>query len=163
MINLSHPLGTTLWVSRRYSSESRETSSRHTGQRKIFDSLNMSKSKSPCPEHKLFVDFCDNPRDSDIRTIQGSHRYISLAMRDEIPKPKKAVLQTLFQEFSIEPIKNWVFNRMSKHMLLELALCLLQDIISKGPSRAKSIQLVAATTSDGEKTVVIDDDEGRDK
>ena len=123
----------------------------------------MSKSKSPCPEHKLFVDFCDNPRDSDIRTIQGSHRYISLAMRDEIPKPKKAVLQTLFQEFSIEPIKNWVFNRMSKHMLLELALCLLQDIISKGPSRAKSIQLVAATTSDGEKTVVIDDDEGRDK
>ena len=41
-------------------------------------------------------------------------------------------------------------------MLLELALCILQDIIKKGATRAKSIQLVVAKTSDGDKTVVIE-------
>ena len=117
----------------------------------------MSKSKSPSPEHKLFTEFCENPRESDIGTIQGSHRFISLAIRGKVPKPKKSILTSLFQEFSEEPIKDWVFNRISKQMLLELALCILQDIISKGAARAKSLQLVVATTSDGEKTVVIED------
>lgn len=119
----------------------------------------MSKSKSSPPEHKLFLEFCANPRDSDIQTVQGSHKYISLAIRGEITKPKKVVLIDLFQEFSTEPIKDYVFNRIPKLMLLELALCVLQDIIAKGPERARSLQLVVAKTSDGDKTVVIEEGE----
>ena len=116
----------------------------------------MNKSKSFSSEHKLFLKFCENPRDSDIQTIQGSHRYISLALRGETSTPKKSILITLFQEFSTETIKDWIFNRIPKRMLLELALCILQDIIKKGATRAKSIQLVVAKTSDGDKTVVIE-------
>ena len=43
-------------------------------------------------------------------------------------------------------------------MLLELALCILQDIIAKRSTRARSLQLVVAKTTDGDKTVVIEND-----
>ena len=121
----------------------------------------MNKSKPHQRELVLFREFCESPRDSGIVTIQGSHKYISLAIRGEIPTPKKSILTELFKEFSTEPIKDYIFKRIPKRMLLELALCVLQDIISKGTERAKSLQLVVAKTSSGEKTVVIngaDDD-----
>ena len=113
-------------------------------------------------EHDMFTEFCGNPRDSGIVCIQGCHRYISLAIQGEIPTPKKAILIALFKEFTSEPIKDYVFNRIPKKMLLELALCVLQDIISNGPERALSLRLKVAKTSEGVKTVVIGDDTGKD-
>ena len=105
------------------------------------------------------MSFCKQPRNSGIQVIQGSHKYISLAIRGEIPTPKKSILIGIFREFSAEPIKDYIFNRIPKKMLLELALCVLQDIIAKGSTRAKSLQLVVAKTTEGNKTVVIDEED----
>ena len=118
----------------------------------------MSKSKSNNLDKKLFTSFCQDPRGSTIQIAQGAHKFISLSIRGEIPTPKKSILIDIFREFSAEPIKDYIFNRIPKKMLLELALCILQDIITKGSTRAKSLQLVVAKTTDGDKTVVIEDD-----
>ena len=45
---------------------------------------------------------------------------------------------------------------MTKSILQELALCLLQEIISGGPKRAASLNLVVEETKSGGKTVVVE-------
>ena len=122
----------------------------------------MSKSKKNDLDKKLFMTFCQDPRGSTIQIVQGAHKFISLSIRGDLPTPKKSILIGIFREFSAEPIKDYVFNRIPKKMLLELALCILQDIITKGSARAKSLQLVVVKTSEGDKRVVIDEDNADD-
>ena len=77
-----------------------------------------------------------------METLQGTHKYISLALRNEIPSPKKSILIDIFHEFTTEPIKDYVFQRINKKMLLELALRVIQEIAEKGAERAGTLQLV---------------------
>ena len=90
-----------------------------------------------------------------METLQGTHKYISLVVRNKIPSPKKSILINLFHEFTVEPIKDYVFHRINKTMLLEPALRILQEIAEKGAARTKSLQLVVEKTSNGSKSVVI--------
>ena len=90
-----------------------------------------------------------------METLQGAHKYISLVLRDKTPSPKKSILINVFHEFTVKPIKDYVFHRINKKMLLELALRVIQEIAENGAERAKSLQLVVEKTSNGSKTVVI--------
>ena len=78
-----------------------------------------------------------------------------MVLRNKSSVPKKTTLSELFQEFMTEPVKQYVFNRIPRRMLLEVALCVLQDIASKGVSRAKTLQLEVVKTSAGGKTFAI--------
>ena len=99
--------------------------------------------------------FCKNPRDFHMETLQETHRYISLALRNEIPAPKKSILIDIFREFAANPIKDYVFHRINKKILLELALRIIQEIAEKGAEHAWTLQLVVGKTSNGIKSVVI--------
>ena len=89
-----------------------------------------------------------------METLQDAHKYISLALRNEIPAPKKSILIDLFHEFSLEPIKDYVFHRINKTIILELALRILQEIVEKGEKRDGTLQLVIEKTSSVTKSVV---------
>ena len=99
--------------------------------------------------------FSENPRHFNIKVLQGSHKFISLALRNKTTAPKKSTLIDIFNEFASEPIKDYVFHRISKKLLLELALRIIQEIVQKGVDRASSLQLVVQKTSNGAKSVVI--------
>ena len=113
------------------------------------------------PEQTLFQEFCLNPKEPTIEIIQGSHRFISLSMENGSSIPKKSTLSELFKEFMTVPAKQYVFDRIPRRMLLELAICILQDIASRGVLRAKSLRLevVKTTATAGGKTIVIGRDE----
>ena len=91
--------------------------------------------------------------------IKGPHRFINDVIQGREEGPNRAVLITLFNEFVDGEIKDYVYHRMKKPILLELALCILQEIGSFGVGRAKSLRLkVVKTCSEGKqvKQVVID-------
>ena len=54
-----------------------------------------------------------------------------------------------------ESVKNYVFHRISRKLLLELAIRILQEFIERGPERASSLKLVIAKTTDGDNTILI--------
>ena len=62
----------------------------------------------------------------------------------------------LFENFTKTPVKGYVYSRMTKKILQELALRVIQEIILGGSARAQSLQLVVGETRTGGKTVVID-------
>ena len=128
----------------------------HSSLSENFSVFNMEKSKNtPNSEVDFFKIFCENPRHFDINVLQGSHKFISLVLRNKTPAPKKSILIDIFNEFTSEPIKDYVFHRISKKLLLELALRIIQEITEKGAGRANSLQLVVEKTSNGAKSVVI--------
>ena len=73
--------------------------------------------------------------------------------------PKNSILIGLFNEFTKVPIKPYIFQRMTQPILQELALCILQELISYGPSRAHNLTLVLEETKANGKTVVIAQEE----
>ena len=117
----------------------------------------MDKSNKDSDESRLFNQFIDDPMDSNVETIQGAHRYISLSIRGDVSGPKKSVLVDLFREFLIQPVKDYVFARMSKSILLELALHIFQDLIANGPERARELELALENAQNGGKRIVIAD------
>ena len=100
------------------------------------------------PEQTLFEEFCLNPKDPTIEIIQGSHRFISLSMKNGPSIPKKSTLSELFKEFMTVPAKQYVFNQIPRRMLLEIAICILQDIVSRGISRVKALRLEVTRTKE---------------
>ena len=55
-------------------------------------------------------------------------------------------------------MKDYVYRRMTKSILLELAFWLIQELISGGPALAVNLNLVTDETKSGGKTVVIGKD-----
>ena len=51
----------------------------------------------------------------------------------------------------------YVFKRLGKKILQELALCILQDLATNGPGRAKTLELEVVKASSGGKVVKIVD------
>ena len=116
---------------------------------------NMEKSNNDGIGKEFFEKFCENPRGSDIETVQGSHKYISSIIQQKNPPVKKSTLIDIFNEFTVEPVKNYIYHQISKKLLLELALRIFQDIIQNGEERASSLKLVLTKAVTGEKTVGI--------
>ena len=96
-------------------------------------------------------------RDVPIEVFNGAHKYIARATKDPKSGPKVADLVEFFNHFSQEKIQYYNFSRMTKPLLLELALCVIQEILLNGIGRAKSLQLVLVKTKFGGKTVKIAD------
>ena len=118
---------------------------------------NMEKISEKQTDLDYFMKFHENPRTADNKVIQGAHRFIALAIKNQTNLPKNAVLIDIFREFLEEEVRDYVFTRMTKPILLELALCILQDLARGGPDRAKSLFLVVEKTESGGKTVVLPD------
>ena len=106
---------------------------------------------------ECFKRFCNNPRNGDLEIFQGSHKFLTLVLAQKISSPfaKKSILIGIFNEFIEEPVKNYVFNRISRKLLLELAIRILQEFIERGAERASSLKLVVAKATDGENTILI--------
>ena len=113
---------------------------------------------SPSPEHKLFTEFCRDPKDPTVEIIQGAHRFISLAIKNGTSVPKKSTLSELLREFMTVSVRPYVFQQIPRKILLELALCILQDIASRGVSRAKTLRLeLIKTTAGGKKIAIVEE------
>ena len=96
-------------------------------------------------------------RDVPIEVFKGAHKYIARATKDPKMGPKVADLVEFFNHFSQEKIQYYNFSRMTKPLLLELALCVIQEVLYNGIGRAQSLQLELVKTNFGGKTVKIAD------
>ena len=115
----------------------------------------MEKSNTVNSGITFFREFCKNPRNFSLEIVQGAHKYISLVLAKKVPSVKKSILVGIFNEYIDQPVKDYVFLRIPKNHLLELALTIFQDIIEKGVERAASLCLELINSVDGDKTIAI--------
>ena len=106
-----------------------------------------------------FQKFSEDPKNCSLQTVQGSHCYIANVIKGTEDGPKNSVLIEIFNHFVKDEVKDYVYHRMKKSILLELALCVLQEIASGSPGRAKSLELHVANSSAGGKCVVISEED----
>ena len=99
--------------------------------------------------------FIRNPKGSSNKVVQGAHRFLSDVIKGTEQSPINSVFINLFDQFTTTPVKKYVYQRMTKKILQELALRMLQEIIAGGPTRANNLQLEVEETRSGGKTVVI--------
>ena len=102
-----------------------------------------------------FQEFLENPKGSDRHTILGSIKYIEDTIIGKEQGPKCGSLIHVFNQFSINEIKDYVYQRMTKPILLELALAILREIANGGPEWAKNLSLVLKRTSKNGKEMQI--------
>ena len=92
-----------------------------------------------------------------MEVIQGAHKFLVEVIRGTKESPNNKTFISMFGEFCSKPIKDYIFSRMGKKIMQELALCILQDLASNGPERAKTLQLEVEKASSGGKRVRIAD------
>ena len=120
----------------------------------------MEKSKQGKTDSQCFELFSKDPKGVSMEVINGSHRYIAMVITDKKSGPTIQSLIKIFSVFARVPIKNYVFTRMTKPILLELALCIIQEIASNGIARARTLQLEVIDSKSGGKTVRVADEFG---
>ena len=103
----------------------------------------------------------EDPKGSDMNVILGSHKFMIEVIRKKKESPSNKTLIKIFGSFTKKPIKDYVFSMMGKSIMQEIAVCILQDLATNGPDRAKSLQLVVtevvnATTSEGKTVKIVD-------
>ena len=104
-----------------------------------------------------FQRFCGNPKLFNMDVIQGAHKFLVEVIRGGKESPTNKTLISIFNAFTPKPIKAYIFNKMGKKILQELALCILQDLATNGPARANTLTLEVIKASAGGKTVQIAD------
>ena len=111
-------------------------------------------------DEQCFTLFSKSPRGSSQKILMGSHRFLSQAIKNKSGPPSGTVLIEIFMSFAQKGAKEYVFRQMKKQILLELALCLVQDLISGGEARAGSLEIQIERCSAGNKNAVIATREG---
>ena len=106
---------------------------------------------------ECFNKFKQSPKDVPIAVVKGAHKYIAKAIKKPESGPTCGEMIKIFAHFSKNKIKDYVFTRMTKPILLELALCIVQEIVLNGIGRAETLQLELVKTKFGGKTVKIAD------
>ena len=96
--------------------------------------LNMSKSPDSLPNVSCFDLFTKDPKGCKIAVIQGAHKFMTHVINGTEQSPKNFTFIGLFNQFTKVPVKDYVFQRMTKAILQELALCILQELILYGPA-----------------------------
>ena len=119
----------------------------------------MNTTPNSLPNVSCFDLFLKNPKGCKLGVIQGAHIFITNGIKGSEQNPKNAVFINLSSQFTKVPIKPYVFQRMTKSILQELVLCILQELISYGPTRAQNLKLVLEETKSNGKTVVIEQEE----
>ena len=108
-------------------------------------------------DHELFTEFTSDPKGSSMQTILGAHRFLANVIENEDDGPTLKTLMKIFRPFvPQDSIKDYIFRRIKKSLLLELALCILQDVASNGISRLASLCLAVEKTRSGGKNVVVE-------
>ena len=108
-------------------------------------------------DHELFSEFISDPKGSSMNTILGAHRFLATVIENGDDGPTLKTLLKIFRPFIAKnSIKDYVFKRIKKSLLLELALCILQDVATNGLDRLASLNLVIEKTNAGGKNVVIE-------
>ena len=107
-------------------------------------------------DHELFTEFISDPKGSSMDIILGAHRFLAAIIENKDDGPTLKTLMKIFRPFiPTNSIKDYVFKRIKKSLLLELALCILQDVATNGLDRLGSLNLVIEKTNAGGKNVVI--------
>ena len=116
----------------------------------------MTTSPDSLPNVSCFDLFLKDPKGCKPEIYQGVHSFITEVIDGRESSPKNSIFIGLFNQFTKTPVKTYVFQRMTKKILQELALCVLQELISGGPERARNLNLVLEETRAGGRTVVIE-------
>ena len=77
--------------------------------------------------------FKSNPIDQPSEVLQGSHKFLMDSLNGTLNEPTVDELIEIFLVFAKGSIKRYVFKAMPKNLNLELALSIVQDLISNGP------------------------------
>ena len=91
---------------------------------------NSSQGKS---DFKCFTSFSENPKKVSLETLKGAHKFVAKIIKDDESGPTIKSLIPIFSAFSKKEIKSYVFTCMRKPILLELLLCIIQELILNGP------------------------------
>ena len=89
--------------------------------------------------------------------LQGTHKYLVDSLKGDQDGPTVDELFDIFETFSRATIKKYIFKRIKKKINLELAIAIVQDLISNGPGRAETLFLEVQHLSGNGKKVVIAD------
>ena len=106
---------------------------------------------------ECFNAFAADPKNSSPETLRGAHKFIAKTIKNGESGPTVQSLIRIFSVFTKETIKDYVFTRMTKPILLDLALCVIQELVLNGPERAKTLQLELVKSKSKGKTLRIAD------
>ena len=101
--------------------------------------------------------FKSNPIDQPSDVLQGTHKFLMDSLTGTMNEPTVDELIEIFQVFAKGSIKRYLFKKIQKNLNLELALSMVQDLISNGPGRAKSLELKVVKLANKDKKVVVKD------
>ena len=107
-----------------------------------------------------FQEFTDHPKSSEKQTILGSIKYIEDSIVNKEKGPTCNTLIHLFNQFEGTDVeddkpKKYVYMRMRRPLLLELALSVLKEIATGDPDRAENLTLAVRATKSKGKVVEV--------
>lgn len=106
-------------------------------------------------DEQFFLLFAQSPRGASPKILMGSHRFLSQAIKNKSTSPSGSQLVALFMCFAHKGIKEYKFKQMKKKIQLELALCLIQDLLKGDEGRANALEIRIVKCSAGGKKPVI--------
>ena len=106
---------------------------------------------------ECFNTFIRDPSVFSEGILQGTHEYLVDSLKGDQDGPTVDELFDIFETFSRATIKKYVFKRIKKKINLELAIAIVQDLISNGPGRVETLFLEVQHLSGSGKKVVIAD------
>ena len=106
-------------------------------------------------DEQFFTLFSKTPKRVTRQILMGLHRFLSTAIKNNSSAPSCTVLIQIFMCFAQEGTKEYIFKQMKKQILLELALCLVQDLLSGDADRANSLEIQIEKCSAGNKKAII--------
>ena len=89
--------------------------------------------------------------------LQGTHKYLVDSLKGKHDGPTVDELFDIFDVFSKNSIKRYIFKRIKKRLNLELAIAIIQDLIANGAGREKTLNLEVVHLAANGKQVVIAD------
>ena len=116
-----------------------------------------SKSSEKSSDLECFNTFLRDPTVFSEGILQGTHKYLVDSLNGDQDGPTVDELFDIFEVFSRATIKKYVFKRIQKKLNLELAIAIVQDLLSNGEGRAETLLLEVEHLSGNGKKVVIAD------
>ena len=117
----------------------------------------MDKNSQELSPSDCFLQFCKEPKGFNLDVIQGAHKFLVEVVRGNQESPNNKTLIEIFSAFCNKPIKTYIYRKMGKKIMQELAICILQDLAANGPGRAATLQLEVVKATAGGKVVKIAD------
>ena len=117
-----------------------------------MDSTTQDKHNLDC-----FNQFIKSPKGVSMEVMKNAHKFVARTLQSGELSPTVQDLVKICSHFTQGKIKTYIFTRMGKRILLELVLCIIQEIVLNGLGRAETICLEVEKTKYGGKKVKIVD------